>query len=374
MSIDSTHEDMTMNGYANDNLESVLGIKFVDVPDERFDKMKRKLQIVADQLDRALPKIMPPAKGVLNAKLSANQRNILNAVLWPQYAKRHAEHMANLTSIPIQDTDEPMVDIKDVIAKRDVSFTYSTLPFHEACGNWAGKDRVMYVRQEIAHKAASVFRALNHREVRYKPHLEDCWRPPEVQKGLYIRRVIRIARENPSWDMEQVKMHASSLTAPAPGFAGHQAGAAIDWQLRRTGDENFLDSGNYYAEGGACSCLDFPYLTFNQFRTRVFFLLTAHMGAFKVLSTENWHMSSGDRGMVRGEIKMATAKYGPIRSFNKQTGRTESYEAGDIDVPFLIDDQIQELVDLAGALQIGGKSKPDYKDIVRRFFNAGVAK
>ena len=201
----------------------------------------------------------------------------------------------------------------------------------------------MYVRDSVAQKAALLFRALN--TVERLPHIEDCFRPPDVQRGLYIRRIINIARANQDKEWEEVKLLASSLTAPAPGSAGHQAGAAIDWILRRLSDQEFLDAGNTYAEGGAFSCIDFPYLTFSQFRTRMYFLMGAHMAAFKVLPTESWHMSDGDRGMVQGQVVMREARYGPLRDFNRATGEIDAYDSKDIDRWHLSDEETRWLVD-----------------------------
>ncbi len=334
-----------MNGYAGEAVEKALGIRFQEAPRERLEHLRTRLKVVADRLNRRFidEDCLPPPKGLLAEKLTAQQSKLLTAVLWPIYARKYALDLKDLSVIRISECREKMVSLFSELDSWGVKYTYSTIPFHEACGAWAGKERVMYVRKQVASNAASVFQALNM--IGFKPHIEDCWRPPEVQKGLFIRRVVEIARDNSDWDWKNVYLHAASLTAPAPGFAGHQAGAAIDWQIRRnTPGEEFLDAGNKYAEGGAATCLDFPYLTFSQFRARIFFLLSSYWGAFKVLNTENWHMSAGDRGMVEGEIMSETAHYGPIAGFDKETGEVDPMPDDDINPYFLCDSEVENLV------------------------------
>jgi len=345
MAIDLSAEDKdrTMKGYASAELEKALKLEFIPPHERRLQTLCDRLQDVAVQLSRNLPEIVIPQKGLLAEKLNANQRKILNAVLWPQYAEYYAAQLQDIQRIPINEGREKMVSLFDVLDDREVKYTKSTEKFHEACGSRKGEDRIMHVRDSVAHKAAALFLALN--KVGRMPHIEDCYRPPEVQKGLYIRRIILIARNNPDKNWDEIKLLASSLTAPTAGSAGHQAGAAIDWILRRESDQKFLDAGNNYAEGGAFSCIDFPYLDFNQFRTRMYFFMGAHMGAFKVLPTESWHMSDGDRGMVRGQVVMREARYGPLRDFNRETGEIFAYESKEIDKWYLSNAETRWLVD-----------------------------
>jgi len=353
-----------MNGYADEEVEKELGIRFIDAQPDRLMRLRERLRVIADKLNRKFDDATctPPAKGVLEEKLTVNQRKRLTAVLGPVYAKKYTAVLQEIAGIRIDECYEKMVPLLGELDEWGVSYTYSTVPFHEACGEWAGKQRIMYVRKQVASSAAAIFKALNM--IGFKPHIEDCWRPPEVQKGLLVRRIVDIARENADYDWKTVYLHAASLTAPASGFAGHQAGSAIDWQIRRnTPREEFLDAGNKYAEGGAPSCLDFPYLTCSQFRTRMIFLMSAYWGAFKVLNTENWHMSAGDRGMVGGKVVSDTVHYGPISEFDRVTGAVQPMANDEADSYFFCDSEVERIVNDAREKDESGRFRREAADM-----------
>jgi hypothetical protein len=195
--------------------------------------------------------------------------------------------------------------------------------------------------------------------VDYIMRVEDCWRPPEVQEGLLLRRIIQIAFENPDWRPEKVQTVATSLTAPRPGLAGHQAGAAIDWTLRNFSYRRPFEPnlGNEYAEGGAISSLDFPYLTFQQWKTRTLFEQSMRLGGFKLLRTEDWHGSYLDRGMGIDGIPMEKALYGPLQSFDVVSGTVEAYKPEDTEKDYISIEEVRHLVLTTYALKMRLKKK-----------------
>jgi|GEM_PF-1812257 len=366
MSADVFPPKYAFDGYADEALEKAVGLRFVEPERKKMNRLQDELGRIASSFGGNAPDINTPRKGLLSERLSDHQKNVLNAVLWPTYAETYAEQQNSLLDTIIGETNEKMVELFKVLWGREAWFTYSKVPIHPACGPYANRQRIFFMRREVAHNVASVFRALNSADL--MAHLEDCWRPPEVQEGLFIRRVIEVARWNPSWPWERVKMVASSLTAPAPGFAGHQAGAAVDWVIRKkTQDQDFLDSGVVYPEGSAVSCERFPYLTFEQFRTRVIFLFCAGMGGFKTLPTESWHISLGDRGMVEGKVPLKRAVYGPIKSFNRDTGEVDPYPAGRLNNWFLNDQEISSLVALSRRMKDEHSFALDMDGMLERF-------
>jgi D-alanyl-D-alanine dipeptidase len=332
--------------YAEAAWENELGIRFCDPKKRQVGELEKKLQEIADHLGvEMLPPVLPP-KGFLIGRLTQDQRQKLNLLLGPKYAERNADQQLSLHQVIIQECNERMVSLQDTCVARDVKANFSTTTFHEACGVWAKKPRIMFTRMEVANGIAHVTKAFN--AIGLKPYIEDCWRPPEVQRGLLIRRIVDIARKNIDWDTEKVKMVATSLTAPSPGLAGHQAGAAVDLRLQRTRNGKFLDIGNEYAETGAVSSIDFPYVTFSQWIARTLFANTMRMGGFKLLTTENWHASRKDRGMgVDGSITMQKALYGPLKHFDRKTGVVTPYPSEEVDVPALSDGTILTIVHAA---------------------------
>jgi len=339
--------------YADAAVEQGINIRFRDPKQAEVMEVQDTLGKIADWMGHDLRMEGPPPKGFLIKELTEQQRNLLNAVLGLQYARRNAEQQAELRNVPLVESGEQMVDLREHLQSGS-QVSFSDKPFHEACGSYAKKKRIMCVRQEVATKLMLVCRALN--EVHMSAHIEDCWRPPEVQQGLLLRRLVDVARANPDWNWEQVKMVAMSLTAPSPGLAGHQAGAAVDWRIYDIDGRDFLPLGNDYPEGGAHSSLEFPYLTAQQWRTRTLFASVMRMQGFRLLLTEDWHASHGDRGMGADGALTRKAHFGPLQSFNVQTEEVLAYEPQEREIPYFTDDEVQELI-LRARLPGGGRGK-----------------
>ncbi len=236
--------------------------------------------------------------------------------------------------------------LKEIIQMHEADVTFSERKYEAACGSYAGVRRIKCLRREVAHKLGGVFLAFNH--AGFLPHVEDCWRPEEVQEGLFMRRIIDIARSDSHAPVQLVKIMAMSLTASSPGIAGHQAGAAIDFRLKHIRTRDFCELGNSYPEGSIVSSLRFPYITAEQWKTRAIFAETMRMAGFKMLFTEDWHASLGDRGMGSSEkVTMKSAHYGPLHSFDVEQRKVHPYPKDAIDKPFLDDEEIRLLVDIA---------------------------
>lgn len=347
---------MEQYSYATRPLEEALGLRFKPVKATGLKLLSERLQTIADRIGADVPVIEPPYKGFLRHELEKKQRTLLNQALIQDYAEQNVKQQKSLLDVPIAENSEPIQSL--IAATRDrVEVSFSNRPIHEACGASAGKRRLFYLRRSVADKVVTVCQALN--EAGLMAHVEDCWRHPEVQEGLYIRRIIQLARdyEGDGWGWQQVKKVAMSFTASIPGLAGHMAGAAIDLRLRRrTGDKDFLPLGNDYPDGEALSSLHFPYLTRLQWETRVLFAATMRMAGFKLLPTENWHASHGDRGLsVDFAVHMRRAMYGPLEGFDKDNGVIQPYAATNIDTCFLTDRETEDLVDDAREHEPDGK-------------------
>ncbi|TSC79953.1 MAG: hypothetical protein G01um101425_430 [Candidatus Peregrinibacteria bacterium Gr01-1014_25] len=335
---------MWFAGYAPKDIESAIGLAFAPVGRPHYDRVRRNVDSLADRLGQDALPLPLPAKGCLVESLSAQQKRALDEALHPVYAMQTAAQQDRLRQIQIDECDEPMVPLGPHLDREKVDASFSVGHFHDACGSWAGRRRVFWVRREVAEKFAMVCRAIG--DIGVHAHVEDCWRPWQVQKGLFIRRTLRIARDFPTWSWQDVKRVTSSLTAPSPGLAGHQAGAAIDWRMRTNdADRTFLDLGNEYAEGGVAAALDSPYITAVQWETRMYFLHAMRLAGFRLLFTEDWHASHGDRGMgMDRSITMRRARYGPIDRFRADDGAVTRYVSRFVEQDFLTDAQLQELI------------------------------
>jgi D-alanyl-D-alanine dipeptidase len=352
--------------YASEVLDRALGIEYVDVDETVRREIQSTVQRIADLLGREPPPVTVPDRGLLSHKLTPNQRGVLNAVLGPEYAQGNTQHQELLRSVPIVECGERLSALRSAIEARQARALFSDLPFHEACASWAGQQRVFFLRKEVTEKIAEVAVALNR--VGFMPQIEDCWRHYLVQRGLLVRRIIGIARDYGDWDWRKVVETAGSFTAPAPGLAGHQAGAAVDLRLCDLNTRTLLDLGNEYPESGAASSIDFPYLTQDQWRTRTIFQATMHSAGLKILRTEDWHGSHGDRGMgIDGRVWMSQAHYGPIVDFDRATGAITPYPQNLVEGLYLNEDQAERLVARARDHNTDGVFTAQDADLFRQF-------
>ncbi len=323
-----------MGTYLADSIEQDEGIQFVEADYGDLDILHRRIEIAADRLGTVPDAIHLPRKGFLMHDLTDRQRYVINNLLAPAYAAQNVQERDNLLKVPVEECGERMVSLRRVLANQDVDVSYTESRFHEACGAYANGQRIEFVRQQVASKLVSLFLTFNSIDIR--PHLEDFYRPPAVQSGLLLRRVANLARQFPEWNAETVYNVATSLTAPMPGLAGHQAGAALDMTLRNAQTKRPLPIGNKYTEHGIIGSLDCPYVTLEEYINRMTFALISRMGGFRLLRTENWHLSSGDRGMgIDGPLDIHKAIYGPIKGFDADTGIIHPYPREELMTPYL---------------------------------------
>jgi D-alanyl-D-alanine dipeptidase len=284
-----------------------------------------------------------PERGFLLNELSSQQRGELNRILSSGYAAAVAGKQAELLRIPIVESREKMVDLLKVLDQRGLRNSHSTepIPIPSQCIPSSG--RVFRLRESVAEKVANMVK--NLRSVNAYLHVEDCYRSPEVQKGLFFRRVVSLARSFPDVTSDEVWKMALSLTAGAPGLAGHMSGAALDAVPRDMHNNMFKNTGSRYPDGGATSSLLFPYLTFSQWYARACFVCAALLAKLKLLFSETWHVSDGDRGMVPALAgSPEPARFGPLQGFDPDSGMIIPFEANTIDQYFMTPEQVEQLV------------------------------
>ena len=361
--------------YAARETVEALGLQFEPADERQIDQLRDSLQPAADVIGGEVSEIVPPKDGFLVKSLTDSQRAHLNLVLTLSYASTNLGQQGQLRGVEIVENHEHVVDFRKYLQENGEGAlaTFGTMPIHEACGSvWAKKQRVMWIRKSTAAKLVSVCQGLN--ALNLQAVLLDMWRHEDVQRGLFYRRVTETAREydvgpggrkDKLWDWRQVKAASQSFTASIADLAGHMSASAVDLQLahalsggptarvagkraKRPRDGRKLEilpTGNTYPEGGAVSSLDFPYLTQEEWETRVIFMEVMRLAGFRLLRTENWHASHGDRGLgLDGSVHMKTAKHGPIRSFDPATGEVIPFEPEDAKHYFLDDREIERHV------------------------------
>ncbi len=337
---------MSLSLYLDSAQEEESEIAFRDPKKHELDGLMSDLELAADCMGKSVPTVCLPKKGFLVEPLTQEQRMFIEKNLGPVYAQTNVMHQKELLDIPIKECGDKMIAVKSTMERAKIDVEYSKKPFHDACREYAQKQRIWYVREQVAYKLVSTFLVFN--KINICPQYEDVFRPEAVQFGLLLRRVVALARQFRDWNKEEVYMVAQSLTASIPGLAGHQAGAAVDFTLLDKESRQPLDMGNAYAEGSPICAIHCPYVTGEQFIARMKFYHVMRMGGFKLLPTENWHGSFGDRGLGIDDDTPTHAIYGPIVDFVRNTGNIIPYaDKKKIDTYYLKKSCVDRLITLA---------------------------
>lgn len=331
--------------------EERIGVQFEPLSAPVYDEVASMVRTMAESMGVDAPMITPPMRGVLRAPLTDGQRGVLNGIFEGEYAKEAIELQQSFERVPIVESGERMVSIADRLAQEGLSVRFSTNPFHAACGEYGGKSRIYYARAGFIDKyIVPITRALN--SVGRQPQIEDSWRPSPVTLGLRRRRVGFILEEHAmDWSISQIIQEADSKTANRPFIAGHAGGAAVDFTIWTMGaNPTQLDLGNTYGQGGAAVALKWPYVTQEQWKTRMMFASAVILSGATVYPYEDWHANSGDvfggLDTVTGKVKDGyIARYGPILDFDRETGKVQPYAPDAYNKPFLSEDDIHDLMD-----------------------------
>ena len=330
--------------------EEQIGIKFVSANETLLNELSFQLHRVSNQLGNPIREVQTPPRGFVEKTLSKSQEQAVGQLLEVEYAQSAVNLQDRLINIPVRETGERMVYLPMLFEKNNVKLSLSRLPFHEACGDWAGKERVFWAREQVANRILVAGRALE--AIGIQLHIEDAFRPVGVQEGLFLRRAKLILKENPDWieDWDKVWVEARSKTAITPLMAGHKSGAALDRTLKRISDGSSLAIGNQYPEGGAKVALDYPYLTQKEWSNRQLFIQTMDMAGLGIYPYETWHVSFGDlsAGIQVFSGTNSTpdyeAIYGPIKEFNHLTGEVQPYSPDNCNQPFFTPAELLDLV------------------------------
>lgn len=335
------------NAYTSDAMHQSLGIKFAPVSKKKVADVQEMVNTIARGIGEVVPpRIIAPTRGVLADPLEDSTRDILGAHLSALYAQRTIDEQKVTQDIPIKERGDRMISLAAECEKFDAHIYITPRVFEKSCGVYAEEKRIHYLRAGVATKIATAFKALN--QVNLRGHVYDCYRPEAVQATLFLRRLISIARKEKHWENKEVSQSAKSFTASVPGMAGHQAGAAIDWRLSSTQKSDWKPNlGNKYPECTPASSIDFPYVTYDQWKTRTLFSVTMIMSGMRLLRTEDWHASFGDRGMgLDGGTH--EAMYGPIKKFNIESGEIEEfYPEKDVDEPYFSNQEMDDIIAIA---------------------------
>lgn len=269
----------------------------------------------------------------LATPLTIQQKTAINTTETPITARDAKQYHTKIQSIPIKECGEPLVDLRDAEQAKRQLWSFTKKPYHEACGAWAGKQRLFLVRETVAKKVAQLSDLL--KSVDTTIHFEDGFRPTGVQEGLFTRRIAMARETHPDWNEAEIMLEARSKTAYTPRLAAHKAGAALDIRLKTISSGAFHQIGNTHPEGGEIVRLDTPYVTQEEWQNRKILQFFAASVDFLMYPYEDWHICYGDatHATVHGAIDVA--KYGPIKEYDAKTGRLGTlYQPDELDATF----------------------------------------
>lgn len=330
--------------------ERELGLRFVAPDSKHLDELFKNINDLSTRLGTQVPQPVVPKNGFLRESLTDSQSQGVESLLGNTYAEAAVRLQDKLAaSVVINESGEGMVSLPQLFRSGHVPLSLSDTPFHEACGEWAGKERLFWVRKGVSEKVLKAGEALQPLGIIL--HLEDAFRPMGVQEGLFFRRVKLILQQHPNWagDWKKVWAEARSKTAVSPFMAGHKSGAAIDVTLRRS-DGTPLPLGNKYPEGGSRVATSFPFVTQEEWSTRQLFMQTMEMSGLRIYPYENWHASFGDLSAGIAEFSDAEVTpnyrsiYGPIKTFDLQTGNVKPYRVDEYSKPFYTEEELMHLL------------------------------
>jgi D-alanyl-D-alanine dipeptidase len=273
--------------------------------------------------------------------LSTTEKRHINEIESLKLASQAAAFADRAKTSHMQESFHNLTNLRLIAAARCLPLTFTNIPYHQACGDWAGKQKLMWVREPIADQLVSLAGQLAAAD--FGLHIHDAFRPPGVQEGLFQRRYDMTRKDHPEWDHEQVLLETRSKTAFSPRVASHKGGAALDVMLVDLRSSQSVDIGHEYSEGGAVVALDSPYVTQSQWMARHLLAAAAKGSGFALFPYEDWHICSGDNtaAATAAGPQVPSSLYGPIKEFDPVTGAiTSVYDEDELDETFPILNQV----------------------------------
>lgn len=310
-------------------------LRTVPFSQETFDKFLGQRLLEAG-LGKIRDELVSEASGdsFLQNPLNASQKEIINHNETLEVAKDASVFAERVKEVPISESFEKMVNLKDPKVTSNIQISFSDVPFHPACGDWAGKERLFWVRKTLSECVLEMSVTLNR--IGLSLHVLDAFRPPGVQEGLFSRRYSMTKNNHPDWSHEDLLLETRSKTAFSPRIASHKGGAALDVMLMDNQTGTLLDIGHNYPEGGALVALKSPYVTQEQWIARNLLALVSGKQDVSLFPFEDWHISYGDNTAAATRAdELLVASYGPVKSFSFEDGTIDQiYGIDELDVTF----------------------------------------
>ncbi len=314
---------------------TAFGLKFEPPDPAAIERLQIRIAQIGDSLGATAPELIFPDSGFLVTPLTLVEKARVTSKFDAKFSRYFVSVQDGLRKVPISEVGEKMVDMRLALRAAGAQADFSDVPITKFGGEWAGKSRVFWGRQGLVEKICKLTTAYNAAGL--APHFEDGFRPIGVQEGLFQGVLDQFMTKNAlaqtpvTDDTDTILQQARSMVAIAPWIAGHKSGAAVDYTLQEL-EGAPLDIGHGYLQVGASLvAIKSPFVTFEQWAARQLFAQGAEMIGLSVYPGEDWHASVGDVIATIGndDSLNTAATYGPIRSFDPQTGDIDPYEPAD---------------------------------------------
>jgi D-alanyl-D-alanine dipeptidase len=194
-----------------------------------------------------------------------------------------AEPVTETRRIPIRDNGEPLVDYLRAAPK-----VVQATP------------RFKYKRETLvrATVAEMIRIASEHISSGFRLSVVEGWRPPHIQRRMYLTQWNRWKERHPEWSDAQIRRVANRYTAPLHGSVPppHSTGGAVDFSLQDQ-DGNELDmSSPFERYNPAAYSLEAPGLSDAARRHREILANALLKGGLTNYPSEYWHWTYGDQG------------------------------------------------------------------------------
>lgn len=241
---------------------------------------------------------------------------------------------ARVADIIINESFESLINLETLGSVATINWKFSSIPYHESCGEWAGKKRLFWVRKSLGDSLVELSEVLRHLGLGIR--FEDAFRPTGVQEGLFRRRYEMAKQENPTYSHEELLLEARSKTAYTPRFAAHKAGAAVDVRLYDIESNTLLDIGHNYPDGGEIVRLETPFVTQAVWENRKILEFAAQKVGLSMYPFEDWHLCLNDATAAVMNSGTRVALYGPIKAFGDDGTVLKTYSQEELDEVFSI--------------------------------------
>lgn len=156
----------------------------------------------------------------------------------------------SIRSVPINESEEPLVPLNIYPEKIICHPEYFIQQIPNAMP-------VLYIREGVYKKLIAAAKNLPKS---YKFVVFDAYRPVEVQKSLFDSYKVKLAKENPTMDEEQlVALTLNFVSLPSTDLkkpSAHNTGGSIDLTIAN-GEGILLDMGSYFDDMGDIVITDY---------------------------------------------------------------------------------------------------------------------